>query len=197
MSYARRYGMNFVRYGHSDFGPGYEPFFRRMLVHRYGVPEEQAQRCGLAVANLWAPLDHPAYRDPLCLLDVSSLRDPEKETVLITGAAAARRRESPTTAKPRPPDQLPSGGDAPSLAPVYAPHHRWVYCSDMRPDEAMVFKQYDFRKKTKASARATFHHSFPDRFYNDWKECPPRHSIECRVCLMFDEEDASVSASKL
>ncbi len=49
---------------HSDFGPAFEPLFRNMLVARCGLPEQEAQTCGLCVVNYWAPIDRPAYKDP-------------------------------------------------------------------------------------------------------------------------------------
>ena len=58
-----------------------------------------------------------------------------------------------------------------------------VYLSDMTTQEAVIFKQYDFRKSQ--PAKATFHLSFPEanRFHEAWAECPGRRSLECRVIL--------------
>ena len=76
--------------------------------------------------------------------------------------------------------------NAPALAATYAPHHRWIYLSDMTTQEAVIFKQYDWRPGNRA--RASFHNSFHDTFHDDWKDCPGRRSVECRLLLVFDEE---------
>lgn len=75
------------------------------------------------------------------------------------------------------------GADAPALAPIHRPAHRWLFVSDMRPEEALIFKQYDFR--TDVTSRVCFHNSFRDRFHDDWQDCPGRRSVEARILLMF------------
>ncbi len=59
----------------------------------------------------------------------------------------------------------------------------------MQPSEAAVFKQIDFRKGAKA--KATFHCAVDDPFHKNWKECPGRRSIECRVLLIYDPDTPS------
>lgn len=209
MGHARRTeeGAQYSRVAHSDYGPDFEPLFRRALVASCGVPEEEASTCGICVANLWAPIERPAYKDPVCFLDGSTVQV-EKETIPFTsrravskefkerfpweGAGAAERRKRP------PAQRFPNPSvDAPALGAMYAPQHRWVYCPDMLPEEAVIFKHYDFRPQV--PARATFHTSLPDHFHDAWKECPGRRSIECRLLLTFDDEgkSARAAASKL
>lgn len=66
--------------GHSDYGPENEAQCRRMLTARCGVPQDEAQSCGLCLVNLWCPVERPAYKFPLALLDSSTV-DPEKEWI--------------------------------------------------------------------------------------------------------------------
>lgn len=185
----------YARIAHSDYGPEFEPLFRRMLVARYGVPEDEAQRCGICAANLWAPIDRPAYKDPLCLLDASSLRLEADTVRYVTLGDIGFNSKQPSDSR------VPvSSQDAPSLGVAFAPRHRWVYLPDMLPTEAVVFKQYDFRPC--AAAKCTFHHAVTDGFHDAWKECPGRRSIECRVFLTFDGtsssgSEATAAASKL
>ena len=51
-------------------------------------------------------------------------------------------------------------------------------------EEAVVFKQYDFRPTS--PSKATFHQAFPDPHHDAWEQCPPRRSIECRILLVYD-----------
>lgn len=174
----------YARHAHSDYGPKFEPLFRRLLVHRYKVPEEEATSCGVCVLNLWTPIDRPAYRDPLCVLDYSSLdlgRDIVEYAYNGDLQFSSKRPEA---------ERIPSPGqDAPSVAPKYSPKHRWVFCPDMRTDEAILFKQYDMRGG--GLAATSFHASFHDGYHDAWEECPGRRSIECRLILTFHEEDVA------
>lgn len=165
----------YAKFAHSDFGPDFEPIFRRMLTTRHAVPEEEAQHCGLCAMNLWAPFDRVAYKDPLCLLVGSSVQM-EKDTVPFvyvgTGGASTKSLTY-------------QGSDqAPGLGPVYSPNHRWVFCPDMAPEEAVIFKQYDFRPGE--AVRSCFHNSCPDPFHDEWQDCPARRSIELRLLVTFD-----------
>ena len=92
------------------------------------------------------------------------------------------------------PSKVPlASQDAPALGPKFDPSHRWVYCPDMTPSEAVIFKQYDFRPS--GQTRAAYHHSMEDKFHDCWKECPGRRSIECRILLTFDDNAPPPSES--
>lgn len=76
--------------------------------------------------------------------------------------------------------------------PTYSPSHRWVFCSDMRPDEALFFKQIDTRDGV---AKVSYHNAVRDPFHEaDDPERPFRRSLELRVLLTFPKKTA---ASKL
>ncbi|MGI9613260.1 MAG: CmcJ/NvfI family oxidoreductase [Acidimicrobiales bacterium] len=174
---------SYARFAHSDYGPDYAAQFRTVLTHRFGVPEHEARTCGLCCVGFWAPIERPAYRDPLCLLDAAST-DPENLStqsirLLYSGLSLGRmNRDRPIE------ERIPvPGGDAPSLAPIYSPDHRWCFIPDMTPEQALIFKQYDFRSDV--ASQVCFHNSFRDRFHEDWQDCPGRRSVEVRALLAF------------
>ena len=95
--------------------------------------------------------------------------------------------------------------DAPALGPYYNEGHRWVFCPDMRVDEAVLFKQYDWRaaahhsgssgSSSRITAKGSFHTSFRDHHHEPESSdgssktalsVPGRRSLECRVLLVFD-----------
>jgi len=170
---------SYARFAHSDYGPEFESMFRELLHARYGISSEYANRCGLSTVGFWAPIDRPAFKDPLCLLDFRSVNIVEHmQRYLYLGNLnyISDRPES---------ERIPAASqDAPAQAPVYDPAHRWVYAPDMDPTEAIVFKHYDWRDD--GGARACFHTSFRDKFHDNWPQCPARRSIEVRFLLAFD-----------
>lgn len=174
---------SYARFAHSDYGPESEPQLRRILFNRYGLTEAEAQTCELCCVGFWAPIDRPAYQDPLCLLDAASF-DPENLAeqsirLLYSGLSLGSLNKDRAIE-----ERIPvPGGDVPALAPIYAPDHRWYYIPDMTPEQALIFKQYDWRKG--AASRVCFHNSFRDRFHEDWDDCPGRRSVEVRVLLTF------------
>ena len=62
------------------------------------------------------------------------------------------------------------------------PSHRWRYYSNMRPDEVLVFKGYDFDPNKPARL---FHTAFDDP--SAPSDAPPRASIEARAFAFFDD----------
>jgi len=198
----------YARFSHADFGPESPPMWRRLLTERFGVPEGDAQACDLCMLNIWHPWDRPAYRDPLCLLDMTSV-NLEKEllrvnhlTALVhTGLSPAHIPGAEEIIRR---DFANLDGTSTIVGPIYSPEHRWVYLPDMRPEDAWVFKQYDTREGL--AARCCFHNSFHDPFYDSRSldEIPARRSAEFRVLLLFPKTDrdaekpaALAAASKL
>jgi hypothetical protein len=71
---------------------------------------------------------------------------------------------------------------------VRNPQHKWFYYSQMRHDEALIFKVFDSSAETGACTVEdcppnTAHTSFKLEDSND--NTPPRESIECRVLVEF------------
>merc|ERR1711964_365395 len=79
-----------------------------------------------------------------------------------------------------------------ALGPLFAPANRWVFCSDMRPEEAWLFKQYDTRDNV---AKASFHTSFVDPFHLKNPDTPARRTCEFRMLLAFPKKDAASAAA--
>lgn len=175
---------------HLDFGPAFEPLWRKMLIHRYKVPEEEANSCGLCLVHTWHPIDRPAYQNPLCLLDFSTVNVKEESVTWrylfdqeLRGQDGGRILLSRRPVEERIPEAAQA---ADSLGVSYSPSHRWVYCSDMRPDECWLFKQWDTRD---GQASGSFHCSFHDPFHDHWKECPGRRSVEARILVTFPKQE--------
>ena len=172
---------SYARFAHTDYGPAFESHLRRLMEGRFNVPRDEASTCGLCLAGFWTPIERPAYKDPLCLLDAQSI-DLAKETVpyIYTGISESSLNDSNRSFD----EYIPTpAGDAPAVAPIFSSAHRWIYAPDMTPDEAVVFKQYDMRPN--ATSKVCFHSSFRDRFHEDWQDCPGRRSVEVRVLLTF------------
>ena len=64
----------------------------------------------------------------------------------------------------------------------YNKAHRWYYFSNMRPDEAIIFKVFD--SLTDGRARFTAHTAFDDPATPN--DAPPRESIEMRLFVFYD-----------
>ena len=215
-------GNGYNVHAHSDFGPWAEATFRTMLTERYGVPASVVREKELLMVNLWHPFDRPAYSDPLALLDMTSVDlPPGWETT-----SAVRRL-------PIAIDTLSSLGDNAEPSPFYLsgrfygldgdgqqtgksddgllsacpplPTHRFYHCSDMRSDEAWLFKQWDTRRDQ--GARMCFHSAVHDPRYDaEGAErlsglqgrlqshavslMPTRRSLECRMVMTFPKREA-------
>ncbi len=169
---------SYARFVHSDYGPEFEGPLRGMLHARWGLDRETAAGCGLAVVGFWAPIDRPAYRDPLALLDYASVgAEAEMVRYLYHGDLHYRSRRPLA-------ERIPAAAqDAPAIAPSFAAGHRWYFAPDMRPDEGVLFKHYDWR--VGSGAPAAWHTSFHDRFH-DRSGLPGRRSIEIRLLLTFE-----------
>jgi hypothetical protein len=131
----------------------------------FGIPKaelEPGQR--LVGYNIWRVLSQPPQDMPLAVCDVRTVR-----------------REDLVEA-----DGVYDAGDPPWMtAEAYLvrhnPEHRWIYFSDMRPDEALIFRAYGNEPVWIAGAP---HSSFHD------PTCPadagPRISVEARAYAIFD-----------
>ena len=170
---------SYARFAHSDYGPEFEPHLRRLIASRGWLAEGEARTRDICCVGFWAPIDRPAYRDPLCLLDSTSF-DLETEVVRYVYQGDLKFASKRPAAEVVP----AAAQDAPALAPIHSSGHRWYFAPDMRADEAVIFKQYDWRPGTRA--RVCPHVSFRDRFHDRWDDCPGRRSIECRLLLTFE-----------
>lgn len=121
--------------------------------------ERQAAR-QFCIINIWRPIVGPVVDTPLALCDA--------RTVLSADLHACQIRYQDRT------------GEIYVLTD--SPLHRWLYCSNMRPREALVFKQYDSRAN--GVSRFVPHAAF------DLPEVDPvaplRQSIEARCLVTFE-----------
>lgn len=158
--------MTYALFAHGDGGPDVVETWRKALVKR-GVPEEEVNTSDILGCNIWHPRDRPAFKNPLCILDASSTT----QRLNADGAPAESAKYRTFT---------PTGFYA--LGPLYEPTNRWVFCSDMRPTEAWLFKHYDTRPNV---AKCGFHNSFSDTFHEGNPEIPSRRSCEFTLVLTF------------
>lgn len=126
------------------------------------VLPDAAARAGIrrfAIVNIWRPLRHPVLDTPLALCDARSVW---RQDLVVAEVRYPRRT-----------------GEIYFL--VHAERHRWVYSSAMKPQEALVFKQFD---SDEGVARFTPHGAF------DHPDAPPDHpareSIELRCLVVYD-----------
>lgn len=155
---------------HGDGGPDAVQTWRQALLKR-GFREEEVMNCEIMHCNVWHPRERPAFRDPLCILDASSMRQgwQEDETPLDSV-----KYKSFT----------PQGFYA--LGPLYSPSNRWVFVSDMAPEEAFLFKNYDTRAGV---AKCGFHNSFHDPFHDKDPSKPGRRSCEFSLLFTFPKQE--------
>jgi hypothetical protein len=128
------------------------------------LPDEADARLRhrFAIIQVWRPIERPAERNPLAIVDPRSLAPGD----LI----AAERRY---------PDRV---GEIYRVS--YHPDHAWFYFPRMRTDEALVFKVYDSEKDGRP--RFSAHTAFDDP--TTPPEAPPRQSIEARAFAFFGPE---------
>lgn len=126
----------------------------------------------LTFTQIWRPIEHPVTRDPLAVSDARSI--PFEHLVPI-------QTYFPQGGQAKPGDPY---ADHPSFeawglrAPV-KDEHKWYYISDMKPEEALLFKIYD--SKDEGVARGCPHTAFSTE--ND--HGPARQSVEVRCLLLW------------
>ncbi|WP_300608944.1 CmcJ/NvfI family oxidoreductase [Trebonia sp.] len=148
---------------HADYNvPAAEQMLRRTL------PAQEAEarlRHRYSIFNVWRAFSAPPQDVPLALCDTRSVAPQDKQQCSITL-------------------QISSGEVMTweNIAYLHSAEHRWFYCSDMRRDEAYVFRGFD---SDPARAEQVPHSAFEDR------TCPssaaPRASIEIRMFAFYDE----------
>lgn len=171
----------YAGFSHIDFSGVHVPNWRRLVQHpRYGVPAAVAEEADILALNIWHPYDRPAYKNPLCLVDARSV-DMEQDTVKYAyiGNPTQERKKGKSLLEEIAPI---TGPEVYQLGLCHSPAHRWVYCSDMQTDEAVIFKQWDTRPGV---AKCAFHGSFYDPFHDTWDACPGRRSLEARILMVI------------
>lgn len=141
---------------HTDFSAKSAPARAGAVLGRDPV---QCQR--MAAINVWRPIAEPLRDCPLAICDASSV----DERDLLAA------------------DLLYPDRTGQIYYVRFNPAHRWYYASDMRTDEAWLFKNYD----TAANGRARFapHTAFVDPTHHPL--IAPRESVEFRTFAFFND----------
>ncbi len=153
----------YARFVHCDYGlKGPREASRRLLEKRGRRFADYAAR-EFAWFNTWQPFDNEVRKNPLAVIDASTLAGDDVVDYYYTGF---KNRPGATLER--------------SAMPVHNPAHRFYYVSRMATDELLFIKQLDTRAGV---ARACPHTSFDDP--TSPPEAPPRHSIEVRMLATF------------
>ncbi len=155
----------------SDFNKAYARFLHcdytlhdprdtaRRALSRRGLPLADYADREFAWYNAWQPFDHRAERNPLAVVDASTVDPGEVLDYHYTGYGATGR----------------------SAMPLHNPDHRFYYVPCMATHELLLIKQLDTRR---GCAMLCPHTSFDNPASND--DAPPRRSIEVRMMAVFD-----------
>ena len=142
---------------HSDYTVASGPQRVRDLL-----PEQADEllRGRVAFYNVWKPLYDPVEELPLAMVDAASDSD---EDMLIMELKYRERTGEIYVMR-------------------YSPAHRWIYFSNMQPNEALLLKTYD--SETDGRARFMGHSAFEDP--TSAPNAKKRESIEVRTMAFFD-----------
>lgn len=160
MQHQSRAGAGLGRYAfvvHSDFSP-----FAEDVV---GAPEGRH----FAIYNVWRGTnpDREIEMAPLALCDLTTVAERD-----IVYADCLRRTEPKTRMI--------------DCRLIHDTGQGWYYFPRMKPDEALILKQYDSRRED-AGLRGVFHAAFRDPTVRE--DAPLRESVEVRVMTILPEAD--------
>ncbi|KAI0424837.1 hypothetical protein F5Y09DRAFT_353028 [Xylaria sp. FL1042] len=144
-----------------------------LLRHNLPDKAERLTKTRWRTVNLWRPIK-TIRRDPLCYCDRRTVSDED----LVPVFAKPPSKEAGAS----PFYDTKHLGDRFQTLEVRAnPKHKWYYLSEMRPDEALVFKCYDSKNP---SENRCCHSSF--RLPQTFDE--PRESMEMRFFVFYENE---------
>lgn len=166
-----------ARYVHVD----YSYTGAQTRLHFYLPSEaEKLSKSRWAIINIWRPISHTVTRENLAICDARSIPDSDLRPVV----AKFRRPDDHEKLSERARAAL-NRNDVETWAVAGPPEgHRWHYCSKLTPDEALLFKIFDSKKK--GVARRSPHSAF----VCGEDEGAERQSVEVR-CLVFWEDESS------
>ena len=155
---------SYARSAHADFADVVFDRAHRMLTKR-GVPEEEALNLDLMFVNAWKPFGRVVADNPLAILDWTTL-DPARDVHGLPRGAPVEK------------------GNIFASTVTHNPAHRWMYLSNMTPEEVWFFKQADSRPARPGLSRHAFHTSF--RQSGDVGAERSRRSIAVRLLCAFE-----------
>lgn len=144
----------YARFVHCDYQRGKAAKLARYFLGKQGIELDPEASWNFSWVNVWQPVEVPALRNPLALIDAETLGDDDLVEYQYSGYAE----------------------NVVSTMATYNPAHRFYYVREMRTDEALVFKQLDSRA---GRAPSCPHTSFDDP--SAPADAPGRRSIEVRL----------------
>jgi len=148
---------------HADFSAAAAEY---MLRRNLPPAEAEARlRNRYAVYNIWRAFSGPPQDVPLALCDTRTVTPADKQYCSITMRSAT--------------GELMSWEN---ITYLHSERHRWCYCSDMRRDEAYVFRGFD---SDPARGEQVPHSAFVNEGCP--ASAPPRASVEIRMFAFYQE----------
>ena len=149
-------------YVHCDFSDRIWPELANEIIRQSGSEERfPVEEWDFALYNLWRAVGSEVQRDPLLLIDKSTVDPSDLVEYQLT----------------RGPGSKIGSLEVYAALPVYNEKQRLLYVSGLRPDEVLVFKQHDTRFP---GPEVCPHSSFVDP--TSPPNAPERRSIE--VCMI-------------
>ena len=146
-------------YMHCDFSPNaWQGMVQNAVRENRNGRQYAADEYDFALYNLWRPIHHTAQRNPLTLIDASTVDEDDIIDYLVA----------------------PTGEAFKAALPVYNPAQKFYYFPMMQTDEVLVFKQQDSRD---GHAKVCPHTSFVDPLAKD--DAPERYSIDIRILCVY------------
>ncbi|KAI5360265.1 putative hydroxylase/desaturase AsaB [Septoria linicola] len=165
-----------ARYIHVDYS--YEGAKTRLDFY---LPQEaeELSRKRWAIINIWRPI-YPVTRENLALADARSSRDDELRPVI----AKFRRPDDAEKLSPitRAAYNRNDVGTWPLAPPSTPDQHKWYYCSELNPSEALLLKIFDSSEEEGVARRTPRTASTCSEDYGD-----QRQSIELRSLVFWDD----------
>ena len=148
----------YARFVHCDYTLDDPRDMAKRALARRGLDSGEYANREFAWFNSWQPFDHAVARNPLAVVDASTVKPEYVLDYHYTGY----------------------GRKGISAMPIRDPAHRFYYVSNMRTDELLLLKQQDTRD---GLSKVCPHTSFDDP--TSPPDAPPRRSIEVRMIAVF------------
>ena len=148
----------YARFLHCDYTLDDPRGLAERALARHDLDAKHYATSEFAWFNSWQPFDHTVERNPLAVVDASTVKAEDVLDYYYTGY----------------------GQKGKSAMPLCDPNHRFYYVRGMRTDELLFIKQLDTRQ---GLSKVCPHTSFDDPGSPD--DAPPRRSIEVRMMAVF------------
>ena len=148
----------YARFVHCDYSLKTARSASLNLLKNREIEVSQYENAEFAWFNTWQPFDHPVHKNPLAVLDASTIQEGDIVDYIygVTGKSNT------------------------SSMPLYRKEHQFYYYKNMLPDEVLLIKQLDTRA---GRSGVSPHTSFIDP--DSPSDALPRRSIEVRMMAVF------------